>query len=320
MSEQDLIKNYFSRHNATCESVELSVGDDAAILNTEPNSKLVVTTDTLNVNQHFFEDHPADALGHKSLAVSLSDIAAMGAVPLWATLSLSISHVDHKWLEAFSNGLYKLTDKHNVKIVGGDLVKGPLSITFQVIGKLETKPTLRDACEEDDLIYVTGCLGDSAFGFNLRSTTDLEIDKSDREYFLNKWYRPDARLDAAKYIINYSKAAIDLSDGLLKDLDRMLASSKKGAILNLEQIPVSEPMKKYLNNIVEIESVLTGGEDYQLLFTINPKYQQEMEQVLDSHHIQITQIGKIVKGNNIQLLNSGKLVDLPEKQGFDHFA
>ncbi len=320
MSEQDLIKKYFSRHRESGESVELSVGDDAAILLANVNSKLVVTTDTLNLNQHFFADHPAEALGHKSLAVNLSDIAAMGATPCWATLSLSIPKIDHNWLRKFSNGLYTLADKYEVKLVGGDLVKGPLSITLQLIGKLNTRPLLRSNCEANDLIYVTGTLGDPAIGYKLLSKDFSDFDKQDREYFLNKLYRPDARLDASNTIVKYSKAAIDISDGLLIDLQRMLTASKRGARIHLDRLPISEILKKYFNKVVNYNHIITGGEDYQLLFSVKPSLQTTMEEEFTSNNIKITQIGEIIEGAGVELYNSGTCVDLPKLHGFDHFS
>lgn len=320
MSEQDLINQYFSRHLSNDDSIEVSVGDDAAVLIPESNSKLIVTTDTLNIDQHFFGDHPADSLGHKALAVNLSDIAAMGAIPQWATLSLSLPKVDHTWLEDFSNGFYSLADKYNVKLIGGDLVKGPLSITIQLIGTLQAEPLLRSSCEVGDSVYVTGCLGDPAFGLKLLAESNLKINESDAHYFLNKLYQPDVQIEASKILLSYSKAAIDVSDGLLIDLQRMLSASKKGAILNLENIPTSKPLRKYLGNVIDINQVLGGGEDYQLLFTIHPDAKDSMEKEFGEFNLQVTEIGEITEGSNILILDSGEKVEMPEIKGFDHFA
>ena len=320
MSEQDLIKKYFSRHQSDLKSVIIGVGDDAAVVNPNKDTQLVITTDTLNIDQHFYANHPPEHLGLKALAVNLSDIAAMGATPHWATLSLSLEKVDHAWLKSFSQGLYKLADKHSVKIIGGDLVRGPLSITLQVIGEINTIPLLRSACEVDDLIYVTECLGDAAFGLRLIQEKVLTIDPKDREYFLAKLTRPEPRLDASKIIVKYSKAAIDISDGLLIDLQRMLNMSQKGAILHTDSLPLSEAMQKYMQNVVNMQDILSGGEDYQLLFTICDKNKDDLESEFNQAKLPITNIGKIVEGENIQLMQAGKKIELPKQFGFDHFS
>lgn len=320
MSEQDIIDKYFSRHLPETKSVVLGVGDDAAVVNPKNDTQLVITTDTLNVDQHFYSDHPAEQLGKKALAVNLSDIAAMGATPRWATLSLSISKVDHVWLEGFSNGLYKLADQYDVTIIGGDLVKGPLSITMQIIGELKTSALQRSACKLNDLIYVTGCLGDAAFGLRLLQDQSLKVDLHDRKYFLKKITSPEPQLGASKIIAKYSKAAIDISDGLLIDLQRMLDMSQIGAILNIDKLPFSGAMQKYLHDVVDLQDIMMGGEDYQLLFTIPEKNQSQLEKDFHKANLPITHIGKIISGNDIQLIQADKNVELPKQYGFDHFT
>ena len=277
MSEQDLINKYFSNHLLDDDSLKQSVGDDAAIIQPSEDKQLVITTDTLNINQHFFSDHSPEHLGHKALAVNLSDVAAMGATPRWATLSLSLPDVEHEWLKFFSKGLYNLADKYNVKIIGGDLVKGTMSITLQLIGEINHTPLMRSSCKTHDLIYVTGYLGEAAFGLRLMQEQNLNVDPKDQKYFISKLTRPDPRLDASNIVVNYSEAAIDLSDGLLVDLQRMLDRSQKGALLDLDKIPLSERMQKYIYNTVDMDDILLGGEDYQLLFTIPAKFQEQLE-------------------------------------------
>ena len=321
MSEQELIKKYFSKHQEPCETVDVSVGDDAAIVSPPENTKLVITTDTLNAGVHFYQDCEPKFIGHKSLAVSLSDIAAMGAMPLWATLSLSIPNVNHGWLKNFSDGLYALADLYNLKIVGGDLVKGPLSITVQVIGCLHNnQKLLRNACQIDDLIYVTGTLGDAALGLKLVSNKlNTEISNVDRSYFLTRLHAPIPRLDVSKHIVDYAHAAIDISDGFLIDLQRMLTQSYKAAEIELSNIPISKAMHPKIKDLEDIKNLLTGGEDYELIFTINPQDRNKLEQYIKTENIIVSKVGKITKGSGISLVNQGVLTEIPTKIGFDHF-
>ena len=321
MTEQNLIKKYFSRHQAAFDSVLVGVGDDAAVVQPPDESNLVITTDTLNVDRHFFADCDAALVGHKSLAVSLSDIAAMGAVPLWATLSLSLPSIDHGWLEKFSDGLYALAEQYDVKLIGGDLVKGPLSISLQVIGSINIKqPLLRSNCQVDDLIYVTGNIGDAGIGLKIKTEKDLIIDQEDKEYFLDQLQQPVPRLDVSKQIVGIARAAIDVSDGLLIDLQRLLTMSDKGGVINIERIPISEPLGKYINDYITMTDVLKSGDDYELIFTIDPLDKNRVEQIFARQDIKITEIGKIMAGAGIQLLERGEVFDLPNNFGFDHFG
>lgn len=321
LSEQALIQKYFSRHQSNCEGVEVSVGDDAAIVRPAHNTELVISTDTLNEGVHFYSDCNAEYLGHKALAVNLSDMAAMGAKPIWATLSISLPSIQHEWLDKFSNGFYTLADKHKVKLIGGDMVKGPLSITVQIIGSVESgKGLLRCNCEIDDLIYVSGYLGDAAFGLKLlKENCSIDLSNSDKEYFLNRLHRPNPRLDISEIIKEYAHAAIDISDGFILDLHRIISASNKGAEISLEKIPVSDEMKKHINNENDLKDLLIGGEDYELIFTISHKEKNNLEMYFESENILLTEVGKIVRGSNISLFNNGIRTELPTNTGFDHF-
>lgn len=322
MSEQELIQKYFSRHQSAYETVEVGVGDDAAIVNPPDNSKLVITTDTLNVDVHFYADCRAEYVGHKSLAVSLSDIAAMGATPLWATLSLSLPSIDHEWLEEFSNGLYNLADQHNVRLVGGDLVKGPLSITIQVIGCVKNQQELlRSGCQADDLIYVSGYLGDATMGLSiLKNNSKLPLSKNDENYFLNKLHAPTPRFDVSNHIAGYATSAIDISDGFLIDMQRVLTMSNKAAVIEMEKIPVSDVMQNHIEGISDIDNLLVGGEDYELIFTIRPQDKTNLEQYFAAENILVTEIGRVEEGSGISLMNKELDSGLPSISGFDHFS
>ncbi|MEJ2115139.1 MAG: thiamine-phosphate kinase, partial [Gammaproteobacteria bacterium] len=313
LSEQELIKEYFSKHQEAYGTVDVSIGDDAAIVSPPENTKLVITTDTLNVGVHFYQDCEAKFVGHKSLAVSLSDIAAMGANPLWATLSLSLPNINHEWLKGFSDGIYALADSYNLRIVGGDLVKGPLSITVQVIGCLDNNQhLLRSACQIDDLIYVSGTLGDAALGLALiNNESNIDLNAEDRDYFLTRLHTPMPRLEVSMHVADYAHAAIDISDGFLIDLQRMLTQSHKAAEIELTHIPVSKAMQARIKDLKDIKNLLIGGEDYELIFTISPQDEAKLEQYINTKNTVISKVGKITKGSGISLVNQGVPTDIP---------
>lgn len=320
MSEQEIISQYFSRHQSSL-NVEIGVGDDAAVVIPPINSKLVVTTDTLNIEIHFDNKWAPENLGHKSLAVSLSDIAAMGAEPLWATINLSLPKIDHQWLKKFSDELFSLADRYNTKIIGGDLVRGPLSITVQAIGCVEDKALIRSGAKADDLIYVTGTIGDAALGFKLHeSSSDLTLTTNENEFFISRFFKPEPRIKLGQQINKIANAAIDISDGLLIDLQHIISLSKVGAVIEIDNVPVSTAMQNNGDYLQDWTTIITGGEDYELLFTANKKYCDEIDAISKKMSCPITNIGHIVSGSGVELLHKGNSVSLPNYQGFDHFS
>ncbi len=321
MSEQEIIQKYFSKHQESCETVDVSIGDDAAVVSPPKDTKLALTTDTLNAGIHFYQNCDPTFIGYKSLAVSLSDIASMGAKPLWATLNLSLPEISHKWLKGFSDGLYALADSCQLKIIGGDLVKGPLSITMQVIGSLpKNKRLLRSACQVGDFIYVTGTIGDAAAGLELvKSGLNEKTIDVDESYLLNRLHKPTPRLDISAHIVNYAHAAIDISDGFLVDLQRMLSLSGKAAEIELTDIPISDALRSKVKYHEYINKILAGGEDYELIFTIKPQDKVKLEKYAQVENILVTKVGTITEGTGVKLFQQGKLAELPNNTGFDHF-
>ena len=319
MSEQEIISQYFSRHQSSL-NVDIGVGDDAAVVTPPKNSKLVVTTDTLNVEIHFDNKWTPENIGHKSLAVSLSDLAAMGAEPLWATINLSLPEIDHQWLKKFSDELFSLADRFNTKIIGGDLVRGPLSITVQAIGCVEGNVLIRSGAKTGDLIFVTGTIGDAALGFKLHeSLADLNLTTKEYEFFTSRFFKPEPRIKLGLQINKIANAAIDISDGLLIDLQHILSLSKVGAFIEIDNVPVSTAMQKNGGYLQDWTTIITGGEDYELLFTANKKYCDEIDMISKNMNCPITKIGHIVSSTGVELLHKGSSVSLPNYQGFDHF-
>tara|TARA_R110002072_G_scaffold54332_3_gene142608 strand:+ start:22066 stop:23022 length:957 start_codon:yes stop_codon:yes gene_type:complete len=267
MNEFEIIERFFKdAYPSSKGDLALGIGDDAAIINVPDDSELVLSMDTLVSGVHFFENALAEDIAIKSLAVSLSDIAAMGAKPYWISLSLTLPEKDLVWLEAFSSSFNELAIKHSLVLVGGDLTKGPLSITVQIHGvNPKGKSLRRSGANPGDAIYVSGKLGAAAYA--LKNIEDSVLYPSASEEEVQRLHRPEARLKTGATLRNVATSCIDISDGLLADLGHILKSSKVGADIELATIPYSDSLKK-LDKDMAIELALTGGDDYELCFTL----------------------------------------------------
>ncbi len=314
MHEFDLIQKYFTWDNAP-NDVVIAVGDDAAVLDIPTGKQLVTSIDTLISGVHFPENTPAISIGHKALAANLSDLAAMGANPKWFTLALTLPEIDENWLEGFSKGLKALAQRHDCFLIGGDTTRGPLSISIQVMGVVDTnKALLRSGAKVGDKIYVTGTLGDAAAGLQSVLQTLVLSDK-DREFCQNQLNNPSPRLDESKIIQRYASACIDVSDGLLQDLSHILKASKVGAELNVPALPLSSALHS-LDNVVAIYFALTGGDDYELLFTVPAKHEDEF---LIDNKGSATCIGIITEHSNKMTDESGNDLSNLNNKGYNHF-
>ena len=320
MGEFDLIKRYFSRKSLQ-NDVSLSVGDDCAITSIPSGYQLAITTDTLVEGTHFLPSiSPAD-LAYKSVAVNLSDLAAMGATPTWMSLALTLPEIKEAWLAEFSQSLFAILDRYGVSLIGGDTTKGPLSITLTAQGFLpENQGLFRHQAKVGDWIFVSGFLGDSAAGLDLLLQNRKIENESDR-YFIQRHLHPTPRVELGLALRSFSGCALDISDGLLADLGHILERSQVGAEIYLENLPLSRHLcTQYEQTQVE-KFALTGGEDYELCFTVSEEKREEMEKVLRSQGIKVTCIGKILpQTSGLNLLKNGEKVALPEHCGFDHFG
>lgn len=317
LMEFDLIERYFSRSSRRTD-VALGGGDDCALLRVPTGKELAVTMDTLVSGVHFPQDTEPYAIGWKSLAVSLSDLAAMGAEPAWVTLSLTLPEANEDWLNAFSHGLFDLADQYDLELVGGDTTRGPLSITLQAHGLIPPGYALRRAgAQVGDLIYVTGTIGDAALGLALRQRQKTEhLAPADRVYLLERLERPQPRIAVGISLRGIASAAIDLSDGLVSDLGHILKASKVGAVVYLECLPRSSALKKLQ---VPWEMVVGGGDDYELCFTIPPTRQELLNQMAASVNCNFTFIGTIQASQGIIWNDgNGQAIHI-DATGFRHF-
>lgn len=314
-NEADILNYIQSNIKTSSKSVTQSIGDDCAVIKTNPNSYFVITTDTSLLGPHFTADYTPYEIGYKCVATNLSDIAAMGCVPKYIFMAITIPFLDSKWIKSFYKGIEELTSKHKVALIGGDTNKGPLSISIQVIGTNKDNILYRSGAKINDDIYVTGELG------NARAALMVSKSKAyKKEYNLLKKYlrKPSPRINVGLSISKFANSCIDISDGLLKDLNNILLMSNLGADINIDKIPFNPLIKKIIQKKKFYECLIGGGEDYELCFTASAKYRRKISSLSKILNVPITLIGKTTK-NKICYFSDDKEVIFNFK-GFDHFA
>ena len=319
LSEFDLIHRYFASLSPVRADVLLGVGDDCALLAPPPGQALAVSIDTLVEGRHFAPGADPEALGHKCLAVNLSDLAAMGAEPAWATLALTLPRADEAWLDAFARGLGALARQWGVALVGGDTTRGPLSITLQVHGFVPAAQALRrGGARPGDLVYVTGSLGDAGLALLVRQ--GLYAAPDDVPYLFGRLDRPEPRLSVGAALRGLASSAIDVSDGLAADLGHVCTASGVGATLYLDRLPCSRGVRTYVDETGDWHLPLSAGDDYELCLTVPPARQGEVETLGGEWSCELTWVGVIERARGVRLLapdGAGVAIGAP---GFDHFA
>ncbi|AKH37809.1 MULTISPECIES: thiamine-phosphate kinase [Nitrosomonas] len=319
-SEFDIIRRYFTRPTPLA---ILGIGDDAALIPYTATIDLAISTDTLVVDQHFFADADPYKLGHKALAVNLSDMAAMGAIPRWSTLSLTLPanlvNMNSGWLEAFTEGFFTLASKYQVELIGGDTTCGPLNIGIQIIGEVPKHKALRrnGAIAGDD-IWISGHLGNAALAL-AHLQQRITLAPAELAVCLPALDLPNARVELGQRLINLAHSAIDVSDGLLADLGHILECSHVAATLQVEKIACSWVMQKYLSLPLAVDCLLAGGDDYELCFTAPEIKFAEIMQLSQELALPLSRIGKISQGEGLLLLDANGNSITYEKKGYDHF-
>lgn len=319
LNEFSIIERYFTRPSC-CGGVVLGVGDDAALVQVPHGMQLALSVDTLIAGRHFPLDTSAEAIGYKSLAVNLSDMAAMGAKPAWVTLALALPESDELFIEGFAKGFFALANEYDVELIGGDTVRGQLSCTVQIHGLVPANAALlRRGAQPGDFIYVTGTPGDAGAGLKLKQGVACENNECAVQLIRRLEY-PSPRVAEGLSLRGIASAAIDISDGLLADLNHILESSGCAAQLQLDAIPQSDALKQCVTDSNErLHLSLSAGDDYELCFTIPPNKVTELERVAADWECGVTHIGEIVEGEGITLTGaeSSGLSDV--LSGFDHF-
>ncbi|GAA0225953.1 thiamine-phosphate kinase [Castellaniella daejeonensis] len=316
--EFDLIARYFKRPSP---DRMLGVGDDCALMSLSTGCELAVSTDMLVEGRHFLPDADPAALGHKALAVNLSDLAAMGARPLACTLALSLPAVDHAWLAAFSEGFHALSRESHCPLVGGDTTRGMSGIVLSVtvLGEVRRSHALRrDAARVGDDVWISGTLGGADLALRLvlgQLPPDPERLRATRPLL----DRPTPRLKLGRYLAGVAHAAIDVSDGLLQDLGHVLQASHCGAELWMDALP-AHPALAGLDESLRRDALLAGGDAYELCFTARPLRREQIQALGRQLNVPVARVGTLVRGQGVRVLDGdGQAVPLV-RRGFDHFS
>jgi thiamine-monophosphate kinase len=314
MSEFDLIQRYFTR--ATPGAV-LGVGDDAALLKVNEGMELAVSTDMLVSGTHFFPDADPLLLGHKTLAVNLSDLASMGAKPRWATLALSLPEVNEQWLEKFSHGFFSLADRYGVELVGGDTTRGPLNLSVTIMGEVPNGRALRrDGAQVNDDIWVTGKVGEAALAL-AHLKKQVVLTQHIYAACAAHLHQPMPRVELGLALRGIASSAIDISDGLLADLGHILERSRVGAEINYSSIPGIRIAG--LDEEIVQRCVLAGGDDYEICFTAPAVNRAVIQNISATLSLPLTIIGKITKETACHVRSADGCVMQIKEQGYDHF-
>ena len=346
--EDRLIETLFARHSADGDEVLIGPGDDAAMLRCPPEEQLLITTDTLNEGVHFPAGTPARAVGYRALAVSLSDLAAMAARPLWAVVTLSVPAADEDWLGGFADGLYALADEHGVRVVGGDFARGPLNITVTAHGSARQNAVLRrGGGKAGDGIWVSGFLGDAAAGLEALKqrlagkasspgvgelpprrappsgkarTPSLagRRGESVEERLVRRFCYPEPRIELGRRLSGIATACMDLSDGLLTDLPRLLRRSGVQGRVETGNLPISAALHEFADRDRCRRLAVSGGDDYELCFTV-PRENEHRLKGLSSREVPLTRIGDLHHGEGLVMTRDGSSWK-PSDLGFRHFS
>ena len=315
-----MIEDFFKAKSIQRKDVIIGIGDDGAVTHVPQGQALVTTTDTLLSGVHFLAGTCPHAIAQKAIAVNLSDLAAMGAEPAWISLSLSLPEVDEKWLQAFSRGLQEHAEYYSVQLIGGDTVKGPLSITITAQGFVPFDQALtRSKAKPGDSVYVTGTLGDAGLGLHIAQKKCVLNDQLNQDYLINRLNYPTPRLLVGTSLRRIASACIDISDGLVSDIQHILKASQCGATICVDKLPMSQALKESVDANQAIGYALSAGDDYELLFTVSEEQKGHLETTLASANVHATYIGQL-NGNvgKLELRQADKHYEYNTK-GYEHF-
>ena len=319
-SEFELIGKYFSRLGAERSDVRIGVGDDGAVLMPPASRELVMVTDSLVEGVHFPVNSAPTSIGHRAFAVNLSDLAAMGAEPAWALLALTLPRVDEKWLEQFARAAGDLCRRHAVSLIGGDTTRGPLTITVTMMGIAPIGVALeRRGGQPGDAIFVTGSPGDAAAGLALEQNRLHVADAMSAQILRDRFLFPTPRCEVGMALRGLASACIDVSDGLGGDLEKLCAASACGAEVDAAALPISDALSGAVGRELAREYALTGGDDYELLFTVPLARLGAMTNAVARGLGPVTRIGSLVAGSGVRVFARGGVMQFSGK-GFDHFA
>jgi thiamine-monophosphate kinase len=322
LAEFELIRRFFVRRDSAVgdPKVLLGIGDDAALLDVPKGADLVVSVDTLVAGRHFPEGTDARSIGHKALAVNLSDMAAMGATPAWATLALTMPSAEADWLEKFAAGFLDLADAHAVALVGGDTTRGPLTVSVQILGLVPHGSALRrSGGGAGDMLAVSGTLGDAAAGLaSLQAPPMAKLSPATAE-LVQRFEYPAPRVQLGLAARGIATAAMDLSDGLVGDLPKLADACGLAAHVCVEALPLSKAMRDSVGLSQARDWALAGGEDFELLFAVPANRFSELQGAAQRLNLTLTPIGELRAGAGVTWSLNGQDF-APKVSGYDHFA
>jgi thiamine-monophosphate kinase len=323
LGEFDLIQRFFGRNSAVQEArpgVVLGIGDDAALLRLPEGSDLVAAVDTIVAGRHFPLATGAHSIGHRALAVNLSDMAAMGATPAWATLSLTMPSAAADWLQAFSTGLLDLAREHDVALVGGDTTRGPLTVSVQILGSVPRDAALRrGGAKPGDLLVATGTLGDSGAGLAFVLEPPPGLNPSIVDALVKRFDYPIPRVQLGIAARQVASAAMDISDGLVGDLPKLAAASNVHAHVQIERLPLSDALRAAVSEAQARDWALAAGDDYELLLAVSPAMYPKLEAAARRLNLTLTIIGELSNGSGVSWSLRGAAYT-PAASGYDHFG
>jgi thiamine-monophosphate kinase len=319
LNEFELIRRYFARRDPVRPDVILGIGDDAALLEVPAGRQLALATDTLVEGIHVPAGTDPASIGHKALAVNLSDLAAMGAEPAWFTLNLTLPRAEAAWLEDFARGLFDLARAQGVQLVGGDTTHGPLTVTVGACGFVPPGQALtRAGARPGDRIYVSGVLGEAGLALPMLRG-QLELPEEYQAAVLERFHRPWPRVREGLALRGLASACIDISDGLLADLGHVLEQSGVGARIDLSRLPVS-PAYDTVFSALGWDTALAAGDDYELCFTLPPAREQALHRAAAGFAGSLSWIGEIEAEAGLRIMDEAGRPYRPARRGYDHFA
>jgi len=322
MNEFEVVARYFRRSPRSAD-VRIGIGDDGAVIAPRARSELVFTVDMLVEGRHFAAGADPEALGHKTLAVNLSDLAAMGALPRFALLAGALPSSDPQWIEAFMHGFDALATRYDVELIGGDTTRGPRTLCVTAIGELPAGTAItRGGARAGDVVYVSGTLGDAALALAIEAGR-VHVDARERASVERRLERPEPRVALGMSLRGIASAALDVSDGLTGDLGHILDASKVGATIDLAGVPCSDVMQSLLRSdsrAVALQALLAGGDDYELCFTAPPAMRERIAALADTLALPLTPIGIVNAEPGLVVHDERGEALFPLPRAFDHFG